>query len=336
MENKDYIKALVAGAEKPTIDEAISSAIALWADGSSDSESIRRRDLIRVKTKAIEDFFVYTKREAHEVTPMDVKVWRDEMEKRGLARATIYCRLSFLSSFYEWLMRDPDLGRHLRKNPVTLARPRAPKAYQTESAKALSDEQLESLKAVIRARAERGEIAALRDYALFLMFMVSGKRRSEVIRLDGQDLELGKEGIVVTYRVKGGDYLAWMISHPAVKAGLVDYLTVSGRLEILDQGGPLWVRHDRGREAARNEQPLSAWSFAKRMKQYAKEAGIKHFHLHQTRHTFGRIVSEASGSTGETREALDHKNEATTRVYVRRIAVKRDKFGDEIAKRMKL
>jgi integrase len=72
------------------------------------------------------------------------------------------------------------------------------------------------------------------------------------------------------------------------------------------------------------------------MKQYAKEASIKHFHLHQTRHTFGRIVSEASGSTGETREALDHKNEATTRVYVRRIAVKRDKFGDEVAKSMKL
>jgi integrase len=72
------------------------------------------------------------------------------------------------------------------------------------------------------------------------------------------------------------------------------------------------------------------------MKQYAKESGIKHFHLHQTRHTFARIVAETSGSTGETQEALDHRNQATTRVYVQRIAIKRDKFGDEIAKRMKL
>jgi integrase len=320
----------------PAIDEAIAGAIALWADATSDSESLRRRDLVRVKTKAIEDFFVYAKQEAHVVTPLVVKAWRDEMQKRGLAPATIYCRLSFLSSFYEWLMRDPDLGRHVRKNPVTLARPKAPKAYQTESVKALSDEQTERLKEVIRAHADRGEIAALRDYALFLMFMVSGKRRAEVIGLDGRDLELRKEGIVISYRVKGGDYIGRMISHAAVKAAIVDYLTASGRLDVLDKGGPLWVRHDRGRESARNEQPLSAWAFARRMKQYAKEAGIKHFHLHQTRHTFARIVAEASGSTGETQDALEHKNQATTRVYVQRIALKRDKFGDEIAKRMKL
>jgi hypothetical protein len=72
-----------------------------------------------------------------------------------------------------------------------------------------------------------------------------------------------------------GDYIERMISHPAVKASLVDYLTVGGRLDMLEKGGPLWARHDRGREAARNERPLSAWAFARRMKQYAKEAGIK-------------------------------------------------------------
>jgi integrase len=72
------------------------------------------------------------------------------------------------------------------------------------------------------------------------------------------------------------------------------------------------------------------------MKGYAKEAGIEHFHLHQTRHTFARIVAEVSGSTVEQQEALEHTNQATTRVYVRRIAVKWDKFGDEVAKRMKL
>jgi integrase len=72
------------------------------------------------------------------------------------------------------------------------------------------------------------------------------------------------------------------------------------------------------------------------MKGYAKEAGIEHFHLHQTRHTFARIVAESSGSIVETQDALGHKNPATTRAYVQRIVVKRDKFGDEIAKRMKL
>lgn len=68
------------------------------------------------------------------------------------------------------------------------------------------------------------------------------------------------------------------------------------------------------------------------MKFYAREAGIKDFHLHQTRHTFARLVAEQTGSIVETQDALGHRDAATTRVYVRRIAVKRDKHSEQIAK----
>jgi site-specific recombinase XerC len=329
---------LVLSGSRPetALDETLANAITLWADGSSDSESLRRADLVRVKQKAIEAFFVRAAKPPHEVTPMEVKAWREEMEARGLALSTIYCRLSFLSSFYEWMMRDPSLGAHIQKNPVKLARPRAPKAYQTRSAKALSDEQLERLRSVIRARVDRGEIGALRDYALFLFFVVSGMRRAEVLNLHAEDLEFCDEGIVVNARVKGGDYIGRLIGNPAVRAALESYLQAGGRMDVLEKGGPLWVRHDQGAASPDMEQPLSAWGFVLRMKEYAKEAGIEHFHLHQTRHTFARIVAESSGSIVETQDALGHRNPATTRVYVQRIAVKRDKFGDEVAKRLKL
>jgi integrase len=336
MDEKSEKTALIPGQGKGTIDEVIANAIALWADITSDSESLRRRDLVRIKKRAVEAFFTFAGKAAQEITPMDVKAWREGMEARRLALTTIYCRLSFLSSFYEWLMRDPHLGAHIQKNPVKLARPRAPKAYQTESAKALSDNQLERLRAVIRARADRGEIAALRDYALFLFFAVSGMRRAEVIGLEGKDLEFREDGMVVNARVKGGDYIGRLISNPAVRTALTEYLAASGRMEVLEKGGPLWVRHDQGAEAVEEERSLSAWGYVRRMKEYAKEAGIEHFHLHQTRHTFARIVAESSGSIVETQDALGHRNPATTRVYVQRIAVKRDKFGDEVARRMKL
>jgi integrase len=68
------------------------------------------------------------------------------------------------------------------------------------------------------------------------------------------------------------------------------------------------------------------------MKVYAGEAGIKDFHLHQTRHTFARLVAEQTGSIVETQDALGHRNAATTRGYVRRIAVKRDKYSEQIAR----
>src|SRR2546421_329610 len=130
MYQKEEKTALVLGSGEAS-GEGIANAITLWADGSSDSESLRRQDLVRIKRKAVEAFFARVAKEAHEVTPLDVKAWRGELEAQGLALSTIYCRLSFLSSFYEWLMRDPAMDYHIRKNPVKLARPKAPKAYRT-------------------------------------------------------------------------------------------------------------------------------------------------------------------------------------------------------------
>ena len=69
------------------------------------------------------------------------------------------------------------------------------------------------------------------------------------------------------------------------------------------------------------------------LKRYARQAGIGSIHLHQTRHTFARMVAEDSGSITETQDALGHKNVATTRVYVQRIAVRRDRHSEQILKR---
>jgi integrase len=317
-------------------DDALANAITLWAESSSDSESLRYRDLIRIKSKAIGGFFGRAGKSPAEISPLDVKAWREEMEAKGLAAATIYARLSHLSSFYNWLMSDPALGRGIITNPVRLARPRAPKAYQTESAKALSDDQFERLQSVIRTHADSGNNSARRDYALFLLLAVSGMRRAEAINLRGRDIELCEDGMVITCRVKGGDYVGRWINSRVVRAALIDYLTASGRQVILDHDGPLWVRHDQGAEAAGSGKPLTGWGFVKRMKAYAREAGLRHFHLHQTRHTFARIAAEVSGSIYETQEALGHKNPATTRHYIQRIAVKRDRFGDEVIKRIKI
>jgi integrase len=179
-------------------------------------------------------------------------------------------------------------------------------------------------------------LPGLRDHALFLLFIFSGMRRAEVLRLRGEDLELMEDGIIVTCRVKAGDLVGRLVSNPsnpAVRESLARYLTESDRPGIIGTTRPIWVRHDR---AESEESPLSEWAFVLRMKGYAGRAGIDHFHLHQTRHSFARIVAGASGSYLETQDALGHKNPATTRAYVQRIAVRRDKYGEEIARRLEL
>lgn len=56
-------------------------------------------------------------------------------------------------------------------------------------------------------------------------------------------------------------------------------------------------------------------------------------HLHQTRHTYARIVAEETGSMAATQDALDHANLSTTTVYVQRIALKRDLHSAAVARR---
>ena len=118
-----------------------------------------------------------------------------------------------------------------------------------------------------------------------------------------------------------------------VRSALFDYLEACGRHDVLRSERPLWTRHDR---AGRPGAPLTSHAFAKNLKSYARGAGIGRIHIHQTRHTFARLVSEETGSLTETQEALGHKNLATTRAYVRRIAVRRDKHSRRIAERLKM
>jgi integrase len=328
-ENRSAEQALVPAGEGK--DFALRTALHLWATATTDAESHCRRDLLRAKQQAAADFFSYCGKLPGEVRPVDVEAWRKALEGRAFKPATVYARLSRLSSFYEWAMRDPQLAGLVEKNPVRLARPKAPKAYQTESIKSLDDEQVSVLLTRLREKAAAGDLVGKRDYALLLLFVTTGMRRQEVIGLRGSDVELRKDDLIIRCRVKGGDYVARSVEEPLVREALLDYLRSCGRENALSSERPVWTRHDR---AGRPGAPLTSHAFAKNLKRYARDAGIGKIHIHQTRHTFARVVSEETGSLAETQEALGHKNLATTRAYVQRIAVRRDKHSRRITERL--
>lgn len=120
---------------------ALVTAIQLWADARTDASSSRRRDLIRDKESAVSDFFRFTGKPPGDITEIDVKLWQAELEGRGLSSSTVYARISRVSSFFEWARQDAALAEKLPRNPCELARPKAPKPYQSESCKSLDDEQ---------------------------------------------------------------------------------------------------------------------------------------------------------------------------------------------------
>jgi site-specific recombinase XerD len=307
---------------------ALRGAVSLWASATT-GESTRRQDLLRDKQRIVLSFFQAVSKLPSEIEPADVQRWLGDLTEKGISAATTYQHACLLSSFYSWAMRDPDISRHIHHNPARLARPKAPKPYQTESVKSLSDEEVSALVSVVRRRALSGDMACKRDYALLLMYLATGLRRSEVISLRGKDVR-ADETLVLAYRAKGGDYRSREVREPQVREALLAYLTASGRMHVLKTDAPLWTRHDR---AGKPGEPLTSHCLVRNLKKYAKEAGVEGFHLHRTRHTFARIVSEVTGDITATQNALDHQNRSTTRVYVQRIAVKRDLYSGEVSKR---
>lgn len=316
---------------------ALRHALRLWADASTAPSTERREELQGYKQRVVSSFFAFVGKTPGEISALDVEAWRDWLARAkpnglGLQPNTVYARVCFLSSFFEWALREPALRRQIGGNPARLALPKAPKAYQTESVKTWTDEELQSIVRVVSEKADRGDVVGKRDYALLLFYLTTGMRREEVISLRGGQVKVEHDAITLTGKVKGGDYVGREVRDPLLREALLDYLSSSGRLSALKTDSPLWTRHDR---AGRSGAALSSHSFVKNLKRYAREAGVGDVHLHQTRHSFARIVAEETGSLTDTQDALGHRNAATTRVYVRRIAVKRDKHSTKVTERLK-
>ena len=308
------------------------TAIELWAAASTGVTSRRRNEVLRNKQKVVASFFDWVKKSPGEVEPVDVRAWCDQMRDEGKRPATVYARVSFLSSFYRWALGRAEVGASLRQNPALLARPKRVRPYQTEATKAWTDEELRAVTDVVSRRAAGGDLVAKRDLALLLLYTSTGLRREEVISLRGRNVRVDEDGLIIGGLVKGGHYRAREVRDQEVRAALLDYLSAAKRLHVLKTDAPVWTRHDHPRLAG---EALTSHAFARNLKLYAREAGLGHVHLHQTRHTYARIVAEETGSMVATQDALDHADLSTTTVYVQRIAIKRDLHGAAVARRRK-
>ena len=308
-----------------------SAIVTLWAESTTSPTSARYTDLVRDKSHALTNrtapsplgFFAWTSVPVAQITPQHVAEYTDYLTQSGLAPATIYARISRISSFYNWLCRDSRFSNILT-NPVPLARPKAPNPYANKKAKALSDEQARALLGYVRSRAnrKRAKIGTKRDYAMLKLFFATGKRRSEIIDLTWDAILWEHDRVVITTVEKGSLYRACEVRDRETIEALRAYLTAAGRFNTTQApDSPLWMRHD---HEAEGQQPVSDAAIAKAFKRYAERVGITDFHLHQTRHTVARIVGEQTGSASAVQEVLGHQSLQTTRVYLDRIAIKRD------------
>jgi integrase len=304
---------------------ALKNIIQIWA-ATTTGPGVRRIDLMRDKTRSVKQFMDYVDKHLAEATPGEVDEWRQELERQGLAPVTVYAMLSKLSSFYKWAMSRDATREIFTFNPVATVRPDAPAPYQGDTVKALKPHQVKALLSVIKGRADAGDVVAKRDYAMLLFYFATGMRRSEIINLRWGDTSMDERNTITT-KVKGGRIVTKEIADERPWRALFEYLEAAGRLETMADDTPLWARHDP--HAPDLHAPLSAWGFIKNLKAYAREAEIGDIHLHQTRHTVAQEVAEEDGVSG-AQEMLGHSNPNTTRIYVSRLTVRRDKHSTRI------
>ena len=328
-------------------DTELDVSIERWTHVTTDQTLTRAKDINRDKTRAVKSFFNLVVKQPDEIVSEDVLVWQRHLKERALSERYIYASLSHLSSYFEWLKALPKFSHFIKINPVRVVMPKPPKKYNSPKAKSLTDEELTRLWLYVEKQAETDEnLIAVRDYAIFRFFTATGMRREEVINLGTEDIRLEENQILIHTRVKGGNYEWRTINDEEVKAALERYLRLTKRKSTVGQKGrALWIRFDRAAEAAAidhridnllgDEPRLSSHSYDRQIKKYANAAGIGHFHIHQFRHTFARIVAEESGSIIEAQEALGHKDIQTTQIYINRIKFKKDKHSRSMRDRIK-
>src|SRR3990170_5831130 len=159
-------------------------------------------------SRMLQDFFGRVGKAPDKVTAPEVFVWAHGKGVSGKdpSPVTIGARMACLSSFFRFLIRMDIVQR----NPCDkLERPRT----STPPARGLSAEEVRRLLAVIPSTPQ-----GLRDRAIILTLVLTGRRRAEVFRMTAGDLGFEEGTCFYDYRGKGGKTGRRELPRPAVEA----------------------------------------------------------------------------------------------------------------------
>ena len=178
-----------------------------------------------------------------------------------------------LRRFFAWAVREG----YLEQSPMDGIRLKAPKDYPVEPYR---PEHIDRMLKVLDhdwqvARTPRQKMLAARDRAILLLFLESGLRLGELAGLTVEDIDLGRQRLIVREGKIGKGRLAGF--GPKTKKALWRYLglRVSGV-----EGDALWLTEE-GR-------PLRRRGVSEIIRRLKKDAGLQHVRgsVHKLRHTF--------------------------------------------------
>ena len=248
------------------------------------------------------------------VTPAHVLAWAHGIGASGRppSSVTVGARIACLSSYYRFLIRMNVAA----SNPCdALERPRAVQSV----ARGLSADEVRRLLAVVP-----DTVAGRRDRALLLVFVLTGRRRTEVIGLTVGDISIEGDTAFYTYRGKGGKRGRRELPRPAYEALCATLGDAGLALEEMEPSASLW-------QAGAGARGITSATFYNRFRRYLRAAGLAPTGLHILRHSAAKLRRDAGASIEAVSSFLDHSSLAVTSVYLRRLEGEADRTWPDVA-----
>jgi integrase/recombinase XerC len=260
-------------------------------------------------------FFADLGKTPDRVKPADVLAWVHGIGKSGRtpSATTVGARIACLSSFYRFLIR---MGLVVANPADAVERPRAVQSV----ARGYSADEVRRLLAVVPA----DTVAGRRDRALLLTFILTGRRRTEVISLTAGDISIEGETAFYSYRGKGGKRGRRELPHPAYEALCATLADAGLELGSMHKSASLW-------QAGAGVRGVTSSTFYSRFRRYLVAAHLAPTGIHVLRHSAAKLRRDAGESIESVSSFLDHSSLAVTTTYLRRLEGVEDRAWREVA-----
>ncbi|CAM3396030.1 tyrosine-type recombinase/integrase [Occultella aeris] len=227
-----------------------------------------------------------------------LRSWLAGQSARGLSRSTLARRAAAARTFTAWATRT---GRMTEDPALRLLAPRPDSVVPA----VLAVDEADTLLTVARTRADDGEPAHVRDWAVLELLYASGLRVSELVGLDLTDVDQGQR--LVRVLGKGNKERMVPFGVPAARA-LTQWVDVRGGLmDAATTTNALFLGH-RGRR-------LGTRQVRSTVHELAAAAGVRDLAPHGVRHSTATHLLEGGSDLRSVQEVLGHASLATTQRY---------------------
>jgi integrase/recombinase XerC len=249
------------------------------------------------------DWFEETNREKltpEKFTPVDLRLYRQNLLNKGAQPSTINRRLAGLRAFGSMLVKNGVISSNPAEGIRMVEKQRLSPKWLEKRDQAALIRQVE--RQVNAARTEAGKRQAIRDRAAVMLALNAGLRVGEICDLELRDVEIGERSGALHVRAGKGEKARSIPLNKTARAAARLWLQYRGN----DPGPSFWNgKHGGG---------MTPSGLERRVREIGRLAGVE-VTPHILRHTFAKSLIDLGVSLEKVAALLGHSRLETTRMY---------------------